>query len=173
MATERQGAFTIKGQPVTLVGPELKAGDRAPDFHVVDSAFNPVDLAATGSRWRLFSVIPSVDTGICSAQTKRWSDESAKFEDRVAFYSFSRDLPFATKRFCADSGADKITTLSDHMDGNFGKSYGVFVKERGFLSRALFIVDPQGVVRYTQYVPEMATHPDYDAAIAALKELVR
>jgi thioredoxin-dependent peroxiredoxin len=172
MSVERHGAFTVKGQPHTLVGPELKAGDRAPDFRVVDSAFNTVDLAATGNRWRFFSVIPSVDTGICSEQTKRWSDESSKLEDRVAFYSFSRDLPFATKRFSADSGADKITTLHDHIDGNFGKSYGVYVKEKGFLSRALFIVDPQGVIRYTQYVPEMATHPDYDAAIAALKSLV-
>lgn len=172
MSTERKGAFTIKGQPMTLVGPELKAGDRAPDFNVVDSAFNPVDLAATGNRWRFFSVIPSVDTGICSDQTKRWDEESAKFEDRVAFYSISRDLPFATKRWCTESGAEKITTLSDHMDGNFGKSYGAFVKEKGFLARSLFIVDPQGVVRYAQYVPEMATHPDYDAAIAALERLI-
>jgi thiol peroxidase len=169
---ERPNAFQLKGKPLTLIGPELKVGDRAPDFTLLDQTFAPVTLASTGARVRVFSVVPSLDTGVCTAQTKRWNDESAKLEGRVAFYSISRDLPYAQKRWCSDAQVDKVTTLSDHMDGSFGKSYGAFVKELGVDSRALFVVDAEGVIRHVEYVLEMATQPDYDAAIAAIRKLV-
>lgn len=171
-AIERANAFTLRGKAFTLIGPELKAGDRAPDFTVVDQSFAPVNLAATGNRVRLFSVVPSLETSVCSAQTKRFNDEAAKFEDRVGFYTFSRDLPYASKRWCTDALVDKVTTLSDHIDGNFGRAYGAYVKELGVLSRAVFVVDASGVIRHVQYVLDMPDQPDYDATLAALKRLV-
>jgi len=171
-ANERANAFTMRGKGLTLVGPELKAGDRAPDFTVLDQSFSPVNLAATGNRVRVFSVVPSLDTSVCSAQTKRFNDEAVKFEDRVAFYTFSRDLPFAAKRWCTDAMVDKVTTLADHVDGNFGRAYGTFVKEVGFLSRAVFVVDAGGIIRHAEYVLDMPNQPNYDAVLAALKKLV-
>lgn len=170
--TERTNAFTVKGKPVTLVGPELKPGDRAPDFKVVDQGWSPVTLATTGNRARFFSVVPSLDTGICSAQTKRFDEESARLGDAVAFYSISMDLPFGTKRWSAESHAERVAVLSDHIDASFGQAYGTLVKEMRMESRAVFIIDANGIIRYVEYVPEMAQHPNYEAALAALTSLV-
>jgi thiol peroxidase len=154
------------------VGPELKAGDRAPDFSVVDLSWSRVTLASTGSRARLFSVVPSLDTGICSAQTKRMNDEAARLGDRVGFYTFSMDLPFGSKRWCGDNGVANVTVLADHIDASFGLAYGTLVKERRHESRAIFVLDAQGILRHVEYVKEMAEHPNYEAALAALSKLV-
>lgn len=169
---ERPKAVTMKGNPLTLVGPRLEPGDKAPDFRVVDQAWSPVTLASTGSRVRVFSVVPSLDTGICSAQTKRVNDAAARLKDTVGFYSISTDLPFAQKRWCSEAAVDLVTTLSDHIETSFGQAYGTLVKEMRIESRAIFILDAQGVIRYVEYVPEIAQHPDYDAALAALAKLV-
>ncbi len=170
--TERPGAFALRGKLLTLIGPELKAGDRAPDFSVVDQAWQPVTLASTAGRVRVFSVVPSFDTGVCSAQTKRFNDEAARFGDKVAFYAVSMDLPYGAKRWCGDTGVTKVTTLADHIDASFSQNYGTLVKEWRVASRAVFVVDAEGIIRYAEYVQEMPDQPNYDAVLAVLTKLV-
>jgi len=158
----------MMGNPLTLVGPELKAGDPAPDFSVVDSSLKPVHLVDTGHKMRIFSVIPSLDTPVCDAQTKRFNEEAARLKD-VDIYTISMDLPFGQKRFCNSFALDNVKMLSDHKDASFGESYGTLIKEMRILSRAIFVVGPDNKVKYAEYVPEVANHPDYEAALAAAK----
>ena len=167
---ERPGATTLKGNPLTLVGPELKAGDKAPDFACVDTALQTVDLAKTGARVRIFSVVPSLDTPVCDAQTKRFNDEAAKLST-VDIYTISMDLPFAQKRWCGAFGVDNVRMLSDHRDASFGSSYGTLIKELRIESRAIFVVDGAGQVRYAEYVKEVADHPNYDNVLNVVKSL--
>ena len=169
---ERPNAITLKGKPLTLIGPELKVGDRAPDFTLIDQSWSAINLAATGKRARVFSVVPSLDTSVCTLQTKRFNDEAGKFGDRVAFYTISRDLPYAAKRWCGAEGVTRVTTLADHMDANFGKNYGVFIKEIGLDARSVFVLDAAGSLRHVEYVREFAEQPNYDAVLAALKGLL-
>ena len=159
----------MRGNPLTLVGPELKAGERAPDFSVVDSSLKPVHLADTTGKTRVFSVVPSLDTPVCDAQTKRFNEEAGKLKD-VDFYTVSMDLPFAQKRFCNSFALDNVKMLSDHKDASFGSSYGTLIKELRILSRAIFVVGPDDRLKYVEYVPEVADHPNYDAALAALSD---
>jgi thiol peroxidase len=165
---ERPGATTLKGNPLTLVGPELKVGDKAPDFEVVDGKLQPVDLAATGSGVRIFSVVPSLDTPVCDAQTKRFNDEAAKMPD-LKIYTISMDLPFAQGRWCTAFGVDKVKMLSDHRTGSFGENYGTLIKELRIECRALFVVGPDNTLKHVEYVKEVAEHPNYEAALAAAK----
>jgi thiol peroxidase len=165
---ERPGATTLKGNPMTLVGPELKPGDKAPNFSMVDNGLKAVSLADTGNTVRIFSVVPSLDTPVCDAQTKRFNEEAAKLPD-VAIYTVSMDLPFAQKRWCGAFGVDKVKMLSDHKDGSFGSSWGTLIKELRIESRAIFVVNKDNSVRYVQYVKEVADFPDYDAALAAAR----
>jgi thiol peroxidase len=166
---ERQGAVTLKGNPLTLVGPELKPGDKAPDFRAVDTALQPVDLAATGRNVRIFSVVPSLDTPVCDAQTKRFNDELAKLNG-IDVYTISMDLPFGQKRWCTSMGVDRVKMLSDHSSASFGEGYGTLIKELRIESRAIFVVDRDNTVRHVEYVKEVADHPNYDAALAAAKQ---
>ncbi len=163
---ERPGATTLGGNPMTLMGPELKAGDPAPDFSVVDSSLKPVTLSNTGKTTRIFSVLPSLDTPVCDAQTKRFNEESVKLPG-VDIYTVSMDLPFAQKRFCDTFAMDHIKMLSDHKDGSFGEAYGTLIKELRIHSRAIFVVAPDNTLRYVEYVPELGNHPNYEAVIAA------
>ena len=158
----------MRGNPLTLVGPELKAGDTAPDFSVIDSSLKPVHLSDTAGRTRIFSVVPSLDTPVCDAQTKRFNEEAARLKD-VDIYTVSMDLPFAQKRFCNSFALDNVKMLSDHRDGSFGEAYGTLIKELRILSRAIFVIGPDNKVRYTQYVPEVGDFPDYEAALSAAK----
>ena len=153
---------------MTVLGPELKAGDKAPDFHAVDNSLKPVDLAATGGGVRIFSVIPSLDTPVCDAQTKRFNEESGKLPN-VKIYAFSMDLPFAQKRWCGAFGVDHVSMVSDHRDGSFGEAYGTLVKDLRILSRAIFVVDQNNVIRYAEYVKEVGDHPNYDTALSAAR----
>lgn len=153
---------------MTVLGPELKAGDKAPDFHAVDDSLKPVDLASTGHGVRIFSVVPSLDTPVCDAQTKRFNEEAGKMP-ALTIYTFSMDLPFAQKRWCGAFGVDHVKMVSDHRDGSFGQAYGTLIKDLRILSRAIFVVDKNNVVRHAEYVKEVAEHPDYDAALAAAK----
>jgi thiol peroxidase len=153
---------------MTVLGPELKPGDKAPDFHAVDDSLKPVDLAATGHGVRIFSVVPSLDTPVCDAQTKRFNDEAGKLPS-LTIYTFSMDLPFAQKRWCGAFGVDHVKMVSDHRDGSFGQAYGTLIKDLRILSRAIFVVDKDNVVRHAEYVKEVAEHPNYDAALAAAK----
>jgi thiol peroxidase len=166
---ERPGATTLKGNPLTLIGPELKAGDAAPDFHTVDNGLKPVGLQDTGSQVRIISVIPSLDTPVCDAQTKRFNEEAAKLPN-VSIITVSMDLPFAQKRWCGAFGVDNVKMLSDHVDGSFGSHYGTLIKELRIESRAIFVVDPQNKIRYAEYVKEVADHPNYEAALAAAQK---
>jgi thioredoxin-dependent peroxiredoxin len=155
---------------MTVLGPELKTGDAAPDFHVVDNGLKPVDLASTGTGVRIFSVVPSLDTPVCDAQTKRFNEEAGKLPN-VSIYSFSMDLPFAQKRWCGAFGVDHVKMVSDHRDGSFGQAYGTLIKDLRILSRAIFVVDSQNKLTYVEYVKEVGDHPNYEAALAAAKSV--
>lgn len=168
---ERPGAITIQGRPFTLVGPELKPGDPAPDFHVVDSANKPKTLQDTGNRVRIFSVVPSLDTPVCDAQTRRFDIEAARLAD-IEVYTVSMDLPFAQKRWCVTFAVDHVRMLSDHRDGSFGAAWGTLIKDLRLESRAVFVVDRDNIIRYAEYVPELTSHPDYEAALAAVRQSV-
>lgn len=165
---ERAGATTLQGNPMTLVGPELKAGDAAPDFSVIDSSLKPVHLSDTGGKTRIFSVVPSLDTPVCDAQTRRFNEEAGKLTD-VDVYTVSMDLPFAQKRFCNSFALDHVKMLSDHREGSFGENYGTLIKELRILSRAIFVIDPGNRIKYVEYVPEVSNFPDYEAALNAVK----
>ena len=165
---ERPGATTLRGNPKTLVGPELKPGDAAPDFNVVDNSLNPVTLKDTGNKVRIISVIPSLDTPVCDAQTKKFNEEVANLPG-VDVLTVSMDLPFAQKRWCGAFGVDKVKMLSDHKDGSFGSNYGTLIKELRIESRAIFVVDPENKIRHVEYVKEVADHPNYEAALAAAR----
>ncbi len=165
---ERPGATTLRGNPLTLVGPELKAGDAAPDFNLVDNGLKPVTLKDTGSNVRIISVIPSLDTPVCDAQTKKFNEEIANLPG-VEVLTVSMDLPFAQKRWCGAFGVDKVKMLSDHKDGSFGSNYGTLIKELRIESRAIFVVDSKNQIRHAEYVKEVADHPNYEAALSAAR----
>ena len=165
---ERPGATTMRGNPLTLIGPELKVGDKAPDFKLVDNGLKNVTLADTGHNVRIISVVPSLDTPVCDAQTKRFNEEATKLP-QVDIYTVSMDLPFAQKRWCGSFGVDKVKMLSDHKSASFGEHYGTLIKELRIESRAIFVVAPDNTLRYVEYVKEVADHPNYDAALAAAK----
>lgn len=166
---ERPGAITIEGRPFAVVGPELKAGDQAPDFRLVDSGNKPVQFADTANRVRIFSVIPSLDTPVCDAQTRRFNLEADKLPD-VDIYTVSMDLPFAQRRWCRDFVVDKVRMLSDHRDASFGTAWGTLIKDLRLESRAIFVVGKDDRFRYVEYVRELTHHPDYEAALAAAEE---
>ena len=155
---------------MTVIGPELKTGDKAPDFHAVDDSLKPVDLAGTGSGVRIFSVVPSLDTPVCDAQTKRFNEEAGKLPE-VKIYTVSMDLPFAQKRWCGAYGVDHVKMVSDHRDGSFGEHYGTLIKDLRILSRAIFVVDKDNTIRHAEYVKEVADHPNYESALAVAKAL--
>jgi thiol peroxidase len=167
---KRANATTFKGTALTLVGPQLKPGDKAPDFTCL-SGLDKVTLAQTPAKARLFSAVPSLDTPVCSIETKKFNDALASLKDKVAAYTVSLDLPFAQKRFCGAENITNMQTLSDVHNHSFGQSYGVFIEglPLPLLSRAVFVVDKGGKVTYAEYVPEVASEPNYDAAMAALK----
>jgi thiol peroxidase len=165
---ERPGATTMKGNPLTLIGPELKPGDKAPDFKLVDNSLKNVTLADTGHNVRIISVVPSLDTPVCDAQTKRFNEEAAKLPG-VDILTVSMDLPFAQKRWCGAFGVDKVKMLSDHRDGSFGTNYGTLIKDLRIESRAIFVLDKAGTIRHVEYVKEVAEHPNYDAALGAAR----
>jgi len=165
---ERAGATTLKGNPLTLVGPELKAGDQAPDFTLTDNSLKPVTLKDTGSNVRIISVVPSLDTPVCDAQTKRFNEETAKLSG-VDIITVSMDLPFAQKRWCGAFGVDNVKMLSDHASGSFGSNYGTLIKELRIESRAIFVLDQKNKIRHVEYVKEVADHPNYEAALSAAR----
>ncbi|WP_379965414.1 thiol peroxidase [Ectobacillus sp. sgz5001026] len=159
---------TFKKNPVTLLGTEVKVGDKAPNFTVLANDLSPVTLDSYKGAVKLISVVPSVDTGVCDAQTRRFNEEASKIGN-VKVLTISNDLPFAQKRWCANSGLDNVVTLSDHRDLSFGQAYGTVMKELRLLARAVFVVDSEDKVTYVEYVSEGTTHPNYEAAIEAAK----
>jgi thiol peroxidase len=161
----------MRGNPLTLIGPELKAGDKAPDFEAVTDTLQPIDLAKTGAGVRIFSVLPSLDTPVCDAQTKKFNEALAGLSG-VEIYTVSMDLPFAQKRWCGNFGVDRVKMVSDHKTGSFGEHYGTLIKELRVESRAIFVVDQENTIRHAEYVKEVADHPDYDSALNMAKSLL-
>lgn len=162
-------AITFKENPVTLLGNEVKVGEKAPNFTVLANDLSPVTLENSKGSVRLISVVPSLDTGVCDAQTRRFNEAAAQLEN-VKILTVSVDLPFAQKRWCGAAGIDKVQTLSDHRDLSFGKAYGLAIQELRLLARAVFVVDSNDTVVYVEYVSEATNHPNYEAAIEAAKK---
>lgn len=172
MTQERKGAATFKGNPITLVGPELKAGDAAPDFKLNKDLLNEVSLSDYSGKVKLISVVPSIDTGVCDAQTRRFNEEAAKLGDNVAVLTVSVDLPFAQARWCGAAGIDQVVLLSDYKAKSFGQAYGVLIQELQLDMRSIFVIDANDKIQYVEYLGEMTEHPNYEAAIEAVKKLV-
>ncbi|HXV20602.1 MAG TPA: thiol peroxidase [Desulfuromonadales bacterium] len=172
MSQERTGVITFKGNPMTLLGPDVKAGDAAPDFKVVDNGLQPVTLGDTKGKVRLITVVPSLDTPVCDTMTRKFNEQAARLPDDVVVYTVSLDLPFAQKRWCGNAGIEKVKTLSDYQDRSFGLSYGVLIKELKLLARSVFVIDKNNKVAYREIVKEVTAEPDYEAALAAAKKLV-
>ena len=172
-SSERQGVVTFKGNKMTLIGPEITVGSKAPEFEVLAQDLTPVTLASSKGKVRVINVVTSLDTGICDAQTRRFNEEAAKLPGNVEILTISMDLPFAQKRWCGAAGIDRITVLSDHRRASFGKAYGTLIKELRLLARSVFVVDGTDTVRYVEYVPEITSHPNYAAALAVVRQLAQ
>lgn len=168
---ERKGAVTFKGNPLTLIGPELKPGDPAPDFSALASDLSEVTLGTTKGKIRLFSVVPSLDTPVCDLQTKRFNEEAAGLSQEVIVLAVSVDLPFAQTRWCGASQAGRVMAVSDHRETSFGEAYGVLIKELRLLARAVFVVGKDDKIHYAEYVKEVTSQPDYPAALRAVSAL--
>lgn len=168
MSNERTGVVTFHDDPVTLVGPEIKVGDKAPDFTVLANDLSAATLDNTKGSVRILSAVPSLDTGVCDMQTRRFNEEAANL-DGVNILTVSVDLPFAQKRWCGAAGVDKVQTLSDHRDLSFSSAYGTLIKELRLSARAVFVVDANDKVVYAEYVPELTNHPNYEAILEAAK----
>lgn len=171
MSQER--TVTQSGNPITLVGPELKAGDKAPDFTLNKSVVETVSLNDYAGKIKLISVVPSIDTGLCDSQTRRFNEEAAKLEDNVIILTVSADLPTAQQRWCGAAGIDKVVMLSDYKDNNFGKAYGVYIKEFALDMRSIFVLDSNDTIQYVEVLNEMGEHPNYEAAVNAAKALLQ
>ncbi|MCV9888855.1 thiol peroxidase [Metabacillus halosaccharovorans] len=161
-------SITFKNNPVTLIGNEVNVGDQAPDFTVLANDLSPVTLANSKGKVRIISVVPSIDTGVCDAQTRRFNEDASNLSN-VEVLTISMDLPFAQKRWCASNGLENVQTLSDHRDASFGEAYGVLIEELRLLARSVFVVDSNDKVTYVEYVSEATNHPNYEAAIEAAK----
>ncbi|MFB3895880.1 MAG: thiol peroxidase [bacterium] len=168
---ERKGLITFKGAPLTLLGNEVKVGDPAPAFTVVANDLAEVTLSTFAGKTKLISVVPSLDTAVCELQTKRFNEEATKLSSDIVVLTISMDLPFAQRRFCDSYKIDRVQVLSDHRDASFGLAYGVLIKELRLLARSIFILDNRDTIRYFELIKEVTTHPDYDQALAALKQI--
>jgi thiol peroxidase len=170
---DRAGAVTFKGNPITLGGPEIKVGGDAPDFTAVDNGLQPVKLSQAKGKVIVLSAVPSLDTPVCDTETRRFNQEAGKLGANVEVWTVSMDLPFAQKRWCGAAGITAVKTLSDFRERSFAQNYGVLVKEgplAGLTARAVFVVGKDGKVKHAEYVREITTEPDYDAALNAARE---
>jgi thioredoxin-dependent peroxiredoxin len=168
---ERAGIITMKGNPLTLVGNEVKVGQKAPDFVALDNGLSPVKLSSYAGKVCILSSVPSLDTPVCATETRKFNEEAGRLGPDIAILTISMDLPFAQKRWCGAEGITKLQTLSDHRDASFGTSYGVLIKELRLLARAVFLVDRKGVIQYVQLVKEVASEPNYQEIWDALKRI--
>ncbi len=169
--TERKGIITIHGNPLTLLGNELKVGDKAPNVTLLDNDLKPVELSGYRGKTLVISCVPSLDTPVCDTETRKFNKMATDMGKDVVVLTVSMALPFAQKRWCGAAGIDRVTTLSDHRDTTFGNAFGVLIKELRLLARAIFVIDREGIVRYTQLVKEVTNEPDYKAVLTAVKVL--
>lgn len=172
MAKKKTGVITFKGNPMTLLGPELKIGAAAPEFKVVDNGLQPVTLADSQGKVRVITVVPSLDTPVCDTMTRKFNEEAAKLPENVIVYAVSLDLPFAQKRWCGNAGIEKVKTLSDYQERSFGLNYGLLIDELKLLARAVLVIDQKGTIAYQEIVKEVTAEPDYNAALAATRALL-
>jgi thiol peroxidase len=170
MAEERKGAVTMRGNPMTLVGPELKAGQKAPAFTAVGKGLAPVTLDQFKGKVKIIAAIPSIDTPVCDAETRRFNEEASRLPGDVQILTISMDLPFAQARWCGAAGVDKVTTISDWRAAEFGQKYGALIKELHLLARAVFVLDKNDNVVYAEYVKEVAKQPNFEAALEAARK---
>ncbi len=168
---ERTEMVTMKGNPLTLVGNEVKVGDEAPEFEVLSNDLSPVRLSSFRGKVCIVSSVPSLDTPVCDTETRRFNEEAQKLSSDVAILTISMDLPFAQKRWCGAAGVTGVQTLSDHRNASFGTAYGVLIKELRLLARAVFVVDRNGFVQYVQLVKEITQEPDYETILTAVRKL--
>ena len=168
---ETTGKVAFKGGPLTLLGEEVKVGQKAPDFTVLGGDLSPIKLSDYDGKVRVLAVYLSIDTGTCQLQNKRFNAEASELGDAVIL-SISCDLPFAQSRFCAAEGLDKVITVSDHKDVDFGLKYGFLIKELRLLTRGTIIIDKEGVIQYLEICPEASKEPDYEAALEVIKKLI-
>ena len=169
---ERTDVVTFKGNPLTLLGSELKVGDVAPDVEVIANDMSPVSLSSFRGKVCILSTVMSLDTSVCDTETRKFNESAQEFDGRLEILTISMDLPFAQKRWCGAEGIKNVKTLSDYRGAKFGQAYGILIKELHLLARAVFIVDKEGIVRYVQIVPEVTDEPDYNAVIEAAKKLL-
>ncbi|MEW6379585.1 MAG: thiol peroxidase [bacterium] len=175
---ERKGVVTVRGKPATLLGADLKVGDKAPDFKalscitLIDQEPKEVSMKDFTGKTVLISATPSLDTPVCDLQVRRLNQEAVTFPQNVAMINISMDLPFAAKRFCATAGIENVEVLSDHRDASFGLAYGVLIKELRLLARSIFVIDQKGIIRYKEIVPDTTKHPDYDRALEAVRSML-
>ncbi len=168
---ERKGIVTVKGNPLTLVGSEIKAGDKAPDFIVLDGDLKEVRLKDFSGKIKIISITPSLDTPVCDIQARRFNQEAAGLPDDIAVLNISMDLPFAVSRFCTNAGIERVKAFSDHRDASFGTAYGVLVKELRLLARSIFVINKDDFVEYAEIVPELTDQPDYGKVLEAVKKI--
>jgi thiol peroxidase len=169
---ERKGLVTMGGQPVTLVGNEVKVGEAAPDAELVGNNLAPVKLSSYRGKVCVLSAVPSLDTSICDLETREFNRRAEDLGPEVVILTISMDLPFAQKRWCGSAGVSRVITLSDHREAAFGAAYGVLMKESRLLARCVFVADKKGLIRYIQLVPEIGKEPDYEAVLKAVKKLL-
>jgi len=169
--TQTQNLVKANDKYVTLLGTQVNIDEKAPNFKVVDKNFAPIQLSDFKDQTLLISVVPSLDTGVCSLQTKRFNEEAAKLPKNITILTISNDLPFAQKRFCKVESVDKVKVLSDSVWRNFGESYGLIIKDMGLLTRAIFIIDNHGTIKYKELVANISQHPNYESALAAVKDI--
>ena len=168
---ERTGIVTMQGNPLILIGTALSEGNSAPDFEVLDNNLSPVRFSSFTGKVCVISSVPSLDTPVCDLETRRFNEEAGNLSPDVKILTISMDLPFAQKRWCGAAGVDKVITLSDHREAEFGIQYGVLIKELRLLARALFVVDREGIIQYIQIVKEISQEPDYDSVVDAVKKI--
>ena len=172
MTEKRTGIIHFKGNPVTLVGPDVKVGSPAPDFTVVDNGLQPVTRDSAKGKIQLIAVVPSLDTGVCDTMTRKFNQDAAALPENVEVYTISVDLPFAQKRWCGNAGIERVKTLSDYQERSFGLNYGVLIDELKLLARSVFVIDVDGKIAYREVVSEVTAEPDYAAALAAVRTLL-
>jgi len=170
--SERSNVITMHGNPLTLLGNELKTGDKAPDVTLLDNDLSPVAISSYKGKVCVVSSVPSLDTPVCDIETRRFNQEAEGLGEDVVILTVSMDLPFAQKRWCGAAGVDRVITLSDHRDASFGSAYGMLIKELRLLARGIFIIDREGIISYIQIVKEVSEEPDYAEVMKEIKKLV-
>jgi thiol peroxidase len=170
---ERKNIVTMKGNPLTLMGNEVRVGDKAPDFEVVAKDLSTVKFSSFAGKVCIISCVPSLDTSVCDIMTRRFNEEAVKLGDNIVVLAISMDLPFGQKRWCIAADVKNVYVLSDHRTASFGQAYGVLIKDLRLLARAVFVVDRKGIVRYANIVPEISHEPDYDEVLKAVKEITQ